>query len=151
MKKLILILSLAFVAISCGASKGVVNTDNKGFIADGYDVTEYFEGNAQEGNNAYTSTYNGASYKFMNAANKAMFDKNPSQYEPQYGGFCAYAVGDSNSKIGINPESFIVEDGKLYLFYDTVFSDTKEKWLNENPEKLEQQADTNWKTLKNKN
>ncbi|MGJ8666484.1 MAG: YHS domain-containing (seleno)protein [Patiriisocius sp.] len=151
MKNLILLVSIAFLASSCGTSKGTINTNNKGFIANGYDVTEYFEGNATEGNDLYISTYNGASYKFMNASNKAMFDKNPAKYEPQYGGFCAYAVGDSNSKVDINPESFLIEDGKLYLFYDTVFADTKQKWLDENPMMLKQNADENWKSLKNKN
>lgn len=136
--------------VSCGATDGPINTNGNGFIAEGYDVTEYFNGNAVMGSDAYVSTYDGAKYKFMTQANKAKFDADPSQYAPQYGGFCAYAVGADNKKIGINPNSYEIRDGKLYLFYDTVFADTKKKWDEEGPEQLQQKADENWPSLKDK-
>ena len=44
---------------------------------------------------------------------------NPSCYVPQYGGWCAYAMGYNGEKVEINPESYSIEDKKLYLFYKT--------------------------------
>lgn len=142
------LLFIAAVLVGCGATKGPQNTNGNGFIADGYDVTEYFNNNAVAGSDAFVSTYDGGKYKFMTEANKAKFDANPSKYAPQYGGFCAYAVGADNKKIGINPNSYEIRDGKLYLFYDTIFADTKEKWEEEGPTMLKEKADRNWTSLK---
>lgn len=125
------------------------NLTKKGVIAEGYDVTEYFNNSAVKGNSQYQSTYNGAIYYFVNTKNKAQFDANPAAFEPQYGGFCAYAVGEKNSKVSINPKSYLIEDGKLYLFYDNFLIDTKQKWIENNPTKLKQKADSHWLTLKN--
>lgn len=147
MKKLLFIL-IATTLFACGAQKGTTNVNGNGFIAEGYDVTEYFNDRAVEGSNAYIATYDGAKYRFSSEANKTTFEATPSKYAPQYGGFCAYAVGADNKKIGINPESYEIRDGKLYLFYDTIFADTKEKWMEEGPETLQNKADENWKALK---
>ncbi|OAB75707.1 YHS domain-containing (seleno)protein [Cochleicola gelatinilyticus] len=147
MKKLFIIL-VATTLFACGAQKGTTNIDGNGFIAEGYDVTEYFNGKAFEGSNAFIATYEGANYRFTSEANKTKFEAAPSKYAPQYGGFCAYAVGADNKKIGINPESYEIRDGKLYLFYDTVFADTKEKWMEEGAERLQKKADENWMVLK---
>ena len=143
------IIFLVTLLASCGPKVGP-NVNSNGFMADGYDVTEYFEGNAVEGSNQYTTTYDGAKYKFISQANLDTFSANPEKYEPQYNGYCAYAVGAQNKKIGINPESYEIRDGKLYLFYDTAFSDTKKKWEEEGPEQLQAKADENWKTLEGK-
>ncbi|MFT7072321.1 YHS domain-containing (seleno)protein [Patiriisocius sp. Uisw_017] len=130
--------------LSCSGNKGVINADNNGFIAEGYDVTEYFNGNALEGKDAFVASHNGANYKFVSDANKEKFKANPASFEPKYGGYCAYAVGAKGSKVSINPKSFTIEDGKLYLFYDNALIDTKQKWLEENPAQLKKQAEANW-------
>lgn len=145
--------NIAFVffsltVLSCGANKVTMNLNNSGFMAEGYDVTEYFDNTAIEGKDAFVSIYNNAKYKFVSEENKNKFEANPERYQPQYGGYCAYAVGADNKKISINPESYEIRDGKLYLFYDTVFADTKKKWDEQGPEMLQKKADQNWKTLK---
>ena len=77
-----------------------------------------------------------------------MFLKNPSKYEPQYGGWCAYAMGSAGEKVEINPETFKIIDGKLYLFYNAYFNNTLKSW-NKEETKLKSQADTNWKNRYN--
>ena len=80
---------------------------------------------------------------------KALYLENPEKYLPQYGGWCAYAMGEKAEKVTIDPETFIITDGKLYLFYNSYFNDTSEKW-NKEPEVLKVKADKNWNlTLKN--
>lgn len=116
----------------------------KGFVAEGYDVTEYFNDNPLAGNNAYTLNHDGVKYKFASQENLSKFKANPTQFIPQYGGYCAYAIADKGKKVGVNPETFEIRDGKLYLFYNKWGTNTLESWIEEGPEKLRGQADAAW-------
>ena len=132
-----------FVAISAGAQQMDYNL-KKGFVAEGYDVTEYFNDNPLVGHNAYTLNHDGVKYKFASQENLSKFKANPTQFIPQYGGYCAYAIADKGKKVGINPETFEIRDGKLYLFYNKWGTNTLESWIEEGPEKLRGQADAAW-------
>ena len=79
-------------------------------------------------------------YNFSSQANKDLFLKNPASYEPQYGGWCAYAMGYSGEKVEINPETFKILDGKLYLFYNAFFNNTLKSW-NKDEVNLKKKAD----------
>lgn len=116
----------------------------KGFVAEGYDVTEYFNDNAVEGNKAFATTHDGVKYKFVSQENLNKFKANPALFIPQYGGYCAYAVADKGKKVGIDPKTFEIRDGKLYLFYNKWGVNTLERWIEEGPEKLKGQADAAW-------
>lgn len=120
------------------------------YIAAGYDVVAYFNNNAVEGKNKFTTTYDGIKFKFSSEKNVAIFKKNPQKYIPQYGGFCAYAMGKDAERVSINPKTYEIRDGKLYLFYDSFFNNTFKDWKKEGPEKLQKKADENWGKLKNK-
>ncbi|MEW4923648.1 YHS domain-containing (seleno)protein [Algibacter sp. 2305UL17-15] len=120
----------------------------KGFAANGYDVVSYFNNKALKGNNKFTTTFDGVNYKFSSEENRNLFIKNPDKYIPQYGGYCAYAIALKNDKVSINPESFLIRDGKLYLFYNAWGTNTLELWNNEDPKELQQRADKNWETIK---
>lgn len=135
---------LFFIMLALTVNAQEHNLDN-GFIAEGYDVVAYFQGAAKKGNTAYVVNYKGVKYKFHTEENKATFEADPESYIPQYGGWCAYAMGKDGSKAGINPKRFEIRDGKLYLFYDAFFVNTLDKWLKEDPEKLKAQADKHWK------
>ena len=73
-----------------------------------------------------------------------LFIKESDKYEPQYGGWCAYAMGDSGEMVEIDPETFKILNGKLYLFYNSWLNNTKVKW-DQNEENLKKSADKNWK------
>ena len=47
---------------------------------------------ASESGPAVPETLGGATYYFQSGANKAAFDKEPSTYALQYGGYCAMAM-----------------------------------------------------------
>ncbi|OXB22792.1 YHS domain protein [Flavobacterium tructae] len=122
------------------------NLENKVAIQ-GYDPVAYFSpGKAIKGKNELSVSYQGVIYKFSSNENKQEFLKNPSKYEPQYGGWCAYALGSSGEKVEINPETFKIIDGKLYLFYNAYFNNTLKSW-NKNQTNLKTQADENWKKI----
>ena len=120
------------------------NLENKVAIQ-GYDPVGYFtQGKAIKGKKELTTSYQGVVYKFSSSENKEAFLKNPSKYEPQYGGWCAYAMGSAGEKVEINPETFKIIDGKLYLFYNAYFNNTLKSW-NKDQTNLKTKADNNWK------
>jgi len=118
---------------------------------DGYDLTSYFTDNkAIKGSEKFKAEHKGAVYFFKSKENKQTFLDNPTKYLPEYGGWCAYAMGAKAEKVSIDPKTFIITDGKLYLFYNSYFNDTSEKWKKDD-KRLKIKADKNWiNTIKNK-
>jgi YHS domain-containing protein len=115
----------------------------------GYDPVAYFnQKKAIKGKKELAQTHQGVTYYFSSNENKEAFLKNPETYEPQYGGWCAFAIGDDNKKVPINPETFKIVDGKLYLFYNAYFNNTLKSW-NKNESQLKAQADKNWQAIIN--
>ncbi|MGB5820801.1 MAG: YHS domain-containing (seleno)protein [Saonia sp.] len=118
-----------------------------GYVAGGYDVTAYFDHMPKEGKEDLVFTYNGAKFRFFSETNLSKFKADPDTYIPQYGGWCAYAIGKNGKKVKINPETYEIRDGKLYLFYDFRSTNTLESWLKEGPSGLKAKADENWKKI----
>lgn len=150
MKKIVLLL-LILVSGSSFAQNDAkrvsqYNLENKIGIQ-GYDPVGYFnQGKAVKGKKEISTSYQGVTYNFSSAENKNAFLKNPSKYEPQYGGWCAYAMGSAGKKVEINPETFKISDGKLYLFYNAYFNNTLKSW-NPDEAELKVKADNNWKKI----
>ena len=120
-----------------------INAENK-LAVEGYDLVAYFTQNkAVKGMSKYIATIDGVKYQFVSDANKVVFIKNPTKYLPQYGGWCAYAMGEKGEKVTVNPETFKIISGKLYLFYNAFFNNTLKSW-NENEINLKVKADANW-------
>lgn len=141
MKKIILLIAIAF-STSLFAQKNYYT--KKGVVAKGYDVVSYFAKEAKEGNNQFSTEYDGVTFYFSSQENLETFKKDPKKYVPQYGGFCAYAMGVKGSKVPVNPETFEIREGKLFLFYNRGNTNTLTLWTNENPEELKKEADKNW-------
>ena len=145
MKKLALL--FLFVSIATYGQQIDYNT-KKGFAANGYDVVSYFTNKAEKGDKKFTSEFDGVKYKFASKANLEMFRKAPENYIPQYGGYCAYAIGAKAEKVSIDPKTFEIRDGKLYLFYNSWGTNTLKMWLDEGAEDLKYRADMNWERIK---
>lgn len=148
MNKRILFLAAAILmqwaVFAQGAKRTHFNLENKVAIQ-GYDPVAYFKQNkAVKGKKEFSSAYEGVVYYFASATDKELFAKNPAGYEPQYGGWCAYAMGSSGDKVEIDPETFKITDGKLYLFYNAYFNNTLKSW-NKDEHNLKKKADANWK------
>lgn len=138
-----------FVLIAITSSLTAQNHVNlkKGFAAEGYDVVAYFSNEALKGDKEFIVEFEGISYKFSSEENKQTFIANPTNFVPQYGGYCAYAVGVKSEKISVNPKTFQIVDGKLYLFYNSFGVNTLEKWNEEGATELQQKADLNWNQI----
>jgi YHS domain-containing protein len=118
----------------------------KGVALQGYDAVSYFQGAPAKGKAQFSTTHQGIRYQFANAANLAAFQKSPSMYEPQYGGWCAYAMGKTGEKVEVDPETYKIIGDKLYLFYNQFFNNTLTSW-NKDEAKLKKQADANWQKI----
>jgi YHS domain-containing protein len=120
------------------------NIDGKGLIVKGYDAVAYFKkGKPLKGNPEIASTYQGVTYLFASAANKAEFDKDPMKYGPQYGGFCAYGVANGVISGTEDPNAFTVYKGKLYLGGNQDALKSFKTNIDDNIEK----ADAYWREL----
>lgn len=141
---LLLILSMAFAQTSKPAK---LNIDSDRLALEGYDPVAYFkEQKAVEGKKDLTFDFQGVQYRFSNQQNRQAFMTSPSAFIPQYGGWCAYAMGAKGELVEVDPETFKIVDGKLYLFYNKFFNNTLDSW-NKNESTLKAKADSNWKTL----
>ncbi len=120
---LVFILSLFFQNVNAQTEafrKKHYNTEN-GLAIEGYDPVSYFSGKATEGSKSFSYTYMGVAYRFESAKNMEAFKANPAKYEPQYGGWCAYAMGAKGEKVEVDPQTFKIINGKLYLFYNKYY------------------------------
>ncbi len=115
----------------------------------GYDPVAYFTvKKAVKGKSAYSVTEKDITYYFSSKENKDAFIKNPSAYEPEYGGWCAYAMGATGEKVQVDPETFKIINNKLYLFYNRFFNNTLKDW-NKDEANLKSKADIAWKKFIN--
>lgn len=115
-----------------------------GIAIQGYDPVAYFKQNkAEKGKKELSLLYQAATYYFSTIENKEEFKKNAAKYEPEYGGWCAYAMGSSAEKVSIDPATFKIVNGKLYLFYNKFFNNTLKDWNKDEPN-LKTKADASW-------
>jgi len=150
MKKMAVIIFVLF------ALKGFAQNDTKRIsefnlekkvAIQGYDPVAYFkQAKAIKGKKEFAAAFEGVNYYFSSKGNREAFLKTPSAYEPQYGGWCAFAMGDSGEKVEVNPETFKIIEGKLYLFYNAYFTNTLKSW-NKDQSNLKTKADRNWKKI----
>ncbi len=117
--------------------------NQQGYIAEGYDVTAYFDGVPTEGSEEFKSEYEGGIYLFANAENLAKFEESPEAFAPQYGGWCSFATAQKR-KVKIDPVAFKVVDGKLYLNNS---KGVHKRWLKKEAGYI-RGADNNWPYLK---
>jgi len=143
----LLVFSSSAIAQDVGAlRKKHFNLDN-GIAIKGYDPVAYFtQDKAVKGKKELAVSHQGILYYFSSEANKETFKAAPFKYEPEYGGWCAYAMGQNGEQVSVDPETFKIVNGKLYLFYNRYFTNTLKDW-NKNEATLKKNADINWPKL----
>lgn len=145
--------SLAITISITSAFAQNVDPIGKDKIANGgYDFVSYQTNHkAEKGSKQFIHEINGIKYLFASAEHRNLFKNNPEKYLPVCDGYCAWGVAEKGIKVPVNPETFKVLDGKLYLFFN---GDLNAKPLNTLPEwnKDEQnlltQLPVNWAKLK---
>jgi hypothetical protein len=117
----------------------------------GYDPVSYFPeggGKPAKGLISISVEHQGVTYRFATEAHKAAFVKNPAKYVPAFGGWCTWAVAELGKRVDVDPESYVVKNGRLLVFYRDPALDTRAKFL-ENPDVLLKKAEANWPALAN--
>ena len=87
-----------------------------GLMLKGADVVAYWTMQKYvQGKPEISSNYEGVTFRFSSAEHKALFDKEPKKYLPEYNGYCANGIV-YGIPWGGDADSFKMINGKLYMF-----------------------------------
>ena len=141
--KTFLFSALVFLSSALYAVEPIQTSFLSSTAVSGYDTVAYFtEGVAIKGTKEFAHEWMDAKWLFSSEENLELFKAKPEFFTPQFGGYCAYAVGLGKTARG-NPTQFTVVDGKLYLNYN---SKTKVLW-EDDQEELISAAEKHWPEL----
>ena len=128
MKRLLLIAGAALLLAGCGAMtaqnpsgaytpvNAVADGADARVMLKGADVVAYFtENKYHQGSPQFSSRYEDISFRFASAENKALFDKQPTKYLPEFGGYCANGIA-YGIPWGGDADTWKMINGKLYIF-----------------------------------
>jgi hypothetical protein len=112
-------LALAAILVASTAVAGErINKDAEDLAILGYDTVAYFtEGRPVKGSPDFEYVWQDARWRFASAEHRTLFAGEPDRYAPQFGGFCTGGVGLGRLS-PIDPEAWVIVDGRLYLHYD---------------------------------
>ena len=142
-------MALFLVGTAAAEERSPVNTGYFGNVAIvGYDPVAYFtDGKAVQGSPEISQSWLGATWYFASVEHREAFVAEPISYAPQYGGFCAGSMSIGLVTDNIDPESFRIIDGKLYLFGGT---GGMEQDFDPAAAKILADADAHWPETKKK-
>jgi len=123
------------------------NLPSSGVALEGYCPVCYIAANkAVLGKAKIQADYNGVTYYFVSEDAKRMFEKNPQQYLPAYGGWCATGMA-LKDKFPVDPRNFKVVNGRLFLFLTNKNVDAQKLWNQGSEQQQIAKADAHWKTI----
>ncbi len=94
----------------------VADAEDAHLMLFGHDVVAYFtESRHRLGSPAIKSVIDGVTFRFATAEHKALFDREPARYIPQYNGYCANGIV-YGIPWGGDADSWRIINGKLYTF-----------------------------------
>ena len=135
-------LALAFLA----SSASVARADEPRVSISGYDPVAYFtDGKPVLGKAEFESVWHKLRWRFASGEHRDLFIKDPQRYAPQYDGYCALGAADQAAahKDTVDPEAWVIVDGKLYLVHNSYWL---EKWREKAKEYIKQ-ADKDWQSV----
>lgn len=138
MKNLLIPVLLLFLS-ACNlvdkSSNDAVFANAEGAI-NGIDPVAYFtESKPVKGQPDLSLDWKNATWHFATKENLDMFSKNPENYAPQFGGYCAYGWSDGEGHAApTDPQAWSIIDGKLYLNYNL---EVQKMWKEEQAERIQ--------------
>ncbi|QMU60835.1 MAG: YHS domain protein [Gammaproteobacteria bacterium] len=119
---------------------GDINNTN-GIAMSGYDPVAYFTLNrATVGDETISYNWKNVEWQFASTEHLALFKETPEKYAPQYGGYCATAISIGLTA-DVDPRSWHIEDGKLYLFFN---GDPKNDYIADIGDGIIQKSESKW-------
>ncbi len=138
----ILVGSNAFAA--AGADTTIPVFTENGVAIRGTDPVAYFtQAQPVQGSAEFATEYQGVTWHFASAANRATFLSDPEKYAPAYGGYCAYALSLGAYKVETDPNAWSIVDGRLYLNKTPV---VRSIWETDIPGNIVK-SEANWTTV----
>lgn len=114
-----------------------------GIAVGGYDLVSYHApGGPLKGAGNIVAEHDGLQYLFASTDNRDVFTADPARYLPAYLGWCATALSFGGF-VCPDPTNFKIEDGRLFLFETTGFTNGLTVW-NSDPMKFRKKADDNY-------
>jgi hypothetical protein len=118
-----------------------IMTPNGGHAIGGYDTVSYFlDAEPRLGLQEFSHRWQGATWLFATAEHRELFQQNPSQYAPAYGGWCAYGMAEGYAAESDPRNAWMIHEGKLYLNWD---AEVAAEWRLELASLLSQ-SNENW-------
>ena len=143
-RRQLLILPVAASLTGVAVAAGPLKRDTSGDTVHGHDpVACFVDGTAVNGRVEHSANAQGATYWFSTEAKLMTFRADPAEYEPQWGGCCAYGAA-KGFKPHIDPTALKIEGGKLYLNLNPA---VQKRWPEDIPGYITQ-ATKNGSTLK---
>lgn len=146
------VLFVLLISATSSFAQGTIFANDQHIALGGHDVVAYFnQYESVRGSKENAVEKDGATYYFSSSENAAAFKKNPSAYQPAYGGYCAFAMAMKGAKVPSDPQTFKIRDGKLYLFFNDYYEGTPFNTIipwNGNEADMMAKANTNWKNQK---
>ena len=122
------------------------NLPGHGVAIEGYSPVSYFHGRAERGSALFAVEHNGATYHLANTSQVAEFKKNPTRYEPAFGGWCAFGMAVQD-KFPVDPTNFKIVGGKIFLFLRNSGVDALKLWNGKSERDLLKEANAHWKKV----
>jgi len=139
---------VAGVAIITGspaqAASSAIFTPISGLALDGYDTVAFFtQGRPARGDARFEGIWQGARWRFSTQDHLNRFLAEPARFAPQYGGYCAWAVGARNALAASDARYWRIVGGKLYVNFD---ASVQAQWVRDIPGFI-LAADRNWPAI----
>ena len=140
----VLLITTCFTAVGQTENVRAQHFNIKKTVAlEGIDPVSYFKGKAAKGTEKFAHTFKGLTYYFVNNENLEEFKKSPSKYEPAYGGWCAYHMSVDGQRVRVDPSTFKIINGKVYLYSTFTRKNYLRAW-EQNEKKYKESADKLW-------
>ena len=108
---------LLFIALQAKAQTSEIFAPDS-IALRGYDVVAFYtEGRAITGSDRFMYNWKNVKWLFASTEHLALFKANPANYEPQYGGYCAYGLA-RGYKAPTMADTWHIQDNKLYFNYN---------------------------------
>jgi hypothetical protein len=126
--------------IQAATTERIVTDRLTGLALYGIDPVAYFtEGAPREGLQDFELPWSGATWRFRNEGNRAAFMRDPSIYEPRFGGYDPVAIGEGNPATG-HPSVWSIHRDRLYVFH----SERNRALFAAAPDQVIAKADSQW-------
>jgi len=125
-----------------------ISTSANDIAIDGYSPVSYFtKGEAERGQPRFAAIHDGKIYYLTSTDQMTLFHEDPDKYVPALGAHCPYSLALGRD-VAIDPERFLLIDGRLYLFHKSEELDALRAWKQtEDPHDILERAEGRFKLL----